>query len=339
MPPVRHIAAAADPVAAVLDAHERGELIALRTSGTTSEPRAVVRSTRSWVDSFPHVSRLTGVGRDARVWVPGPLTATMNLFAAVHARYTGATVVDSPAGATHAHITPARLHEALQQGADLAGVHVVVAGDRLQRDLADRTRATGARVSHYYGAAELSFVAWGTHEEDLRPFPDVEVRIREGVLWVRSPYLSRGYADGADGPFTVAPDGFATVGDRGSLDRGLLTVTGRGTAIVLTGGATVLVADVEQALRRGTGSDVVIVGVPHPRLGQIVGAVVTEPAAVDRFRGAARAELPTAQQPRVWFCVPAFPVTESGKVDRAALAAMVATGRLTALTPAVRAAP
>jgi acyl-CoA synthetase (AMP-forming)/AMP-acid ligase II len=336
MPPVREIASEADPVAAVLDAHDRGELIALRTSGTVRKPRAVVRTTRSWTDSFPQVSRLTGIDGHARVWVPGPLSATMNLFAAVHARCVGATVVDAPDGATHAHLTPALLHAAVHQATDLTGVHVVVAGDRLPRELADRAQAAGARVSHYYGAAELSFVAWGRCEEDLRPFPGVELHIRAGTIWVRSPYLSRGYADGAGGPFAVDEDGFATVGDRGSYEQGLLTVTGRGTAMVLTGGATVLVADVEQALRRATGSDVVIVGVPHPRLGQIVGAVVAEPAAAARIRAVARAELAPAQQPRLWFSVPSFPLTASGKVDRIALSAMAATGQLTALAPLTR---
>jgi acyl-CoA synthetase (AMP-forming)/AMP-acid ligase II len=333
---VREIAAAADPVAAVLDAHEHGDLISLQTSGTTSRPRSVVRTTASWVDSFPHVSRLTGIDRRSRVWVPGPLAATMNLFAAVHARIVGATLVDAPEGATHAHLTPATLLTALSGGADLHGVHVVVAGDRLSRDTAARALASGARTSHYYGAAELSFVAWGGHEEDLRPFPGVGVQIRAEAIWVRSPYLSLGYDDGADGPFAVDDDGFATVGDRGSFEQGLLTVTGRGTAMVLTGGATVLVADVEQALRRATGSDVVIVGVPHPRLGQIVGAVVTEPASAARIRAVARAELAPAQQPRLWFSVPSFPVTTSGKVDRIALAALAATGQLTAMTPVSR---
>src|SRR3954464_10904910 len=127
----RHVAAAADPVAAVLEAHDRGELIALRTSGTTSEPRAVVRTTSSWFDSFAHATQLAGVHRRARVWLPGPLSATMNLFAAVHARYTGATVVDAPDDATHAHLTPGSLQAALQQRADLTAGHVVVAGVRL----------------------------------------------------------------------------------------------------------------------------------------------------------------------------------------------------------------
>ena len=327
MPPVRHVAGAADPVAAVLDAHDRGELIALRTSGTTSDPRSVVRTTDSWVDSFPHVSRLAGIDRHARVWVPGPLSATMNLFAAVHARYVGATVVDAPDGATHAHLTPALLHGALQQGTDLAGAHVVVAGDRLPRDLAERAVAGGASVSHYYGAAELSFVAWGRHEDDLRPFPEVEIEVRGGVVWVRSPYLSNGY-DGADGPLTVDADGFATVGDRGSLDGGMLTVAGRGADVVLTGGATVLVADVELGLRRAGVPDVVVVGVPHRRLGSVVAAVVADVAVADRARAAARDGLSSGQRPRLWFHLPQFPLTAGGKVDRAAVAALAGAGRL-----------
>ena len=327
MSAVRDVAAAADPVAAVLEAHDRGELIALQTSGTTQEPRSVIRTTGSWIESFPHVSRLAVLDRSARVWVPGRLAATMNLFAAVHARYVGATVVDSPAEGTHAHLTPALLRAALQDGTDLSGVHVVVAGDRLPRGLADRALAAGALVSHYYGAAELSFVGWGTHDGDLRPFPGVEVRVRDGVLWVRSPYLSRGY-DRADGPFTVADDGFASVGDRGSLTDGVLSVAGRGDDVVLTGGATVLVADVEQGLRRAGVSDVVVVGVPHPRLGQIVAAVVTDAAAVPGARAAARLALTSAQRPRAWFHLPQVPVTSSGKVDRAAVALLAGEGRL-----------
>jgi acyl-CoA synthetase (AMP-forming)/AMP-acid ligase II len=332
MATVREIAPATDPVAAVLEAHERGELIALRTSGTTSRPRSVVRTTASWVDSFRHVSRLAGIDGSSRVWVPGPLAATMNLFAAVHARMVGATLVDAADGATHAQVTPVTLLAALSGGADLRGVHIVVAGDRLSRDLAARAVAGGARTSHYYGAAELSFVAWGSHEDDLRPFPGVEVQIRADEIWVRSPYLSRGYADGANGPFTVDGEGFATVGDHGTLERGLLTVTGRGVAAIVTGGATVLVGDVEQALRRATGSDVVIVGVPHPRWGQVVGAVLTDPGVAARIRAVARTELAPAQQPRLWFSVPSFPVTPSGKVDRIALSDMAATGQLAAMT-------
>jgi long-chain acyl-CoA synthetase len=324
------VLASDNPVEAVLSAWADGRPIALRTSGTTAGPRSVVRTADSWVDSFPAVSRLTGIGPGARVWLPGPLTASMNLFAAVHARCCGAEVVAVPAEATHAHLTPTALLSAIDGGVDLAGMHVVVAGDRLGSGLARRATAAGARVCHYYGAAELSFVAWGSDEDDLRPFHGVQIQIRNGVIWARSPYLSCGYR-GADGPFTVDGDGFATVGDCGHLTGGVLTVTGRGADAVVTGGATVVVDDVERALRRLTGAEVIVVGVPHARLGQVVAAVVTDPSVPAAARAAGLAELSVAQRPRRWFHLPRWPVTAAGKVDRAAITELATSGRLAPL--------
>jgi long-chain acyl-CoA synthetase len=326
---------APDPVAAVLTAHAEGTPIAVRTSGTTSSPRLVVRSTASWVDSFPAVTALTGLDAGSRLWLPGPLHASMNLFAAVHARSVGAEVLDRPDGAGHAVLTPAALATALAAGTPLAGMHLVVAGDRLPRALADRAVAAGARTAHYYGAAELSFLAWGTAEDDLRAFPGVELAVRDGVVWARSPYASTGYAAGQDGPLRTAPDGWATVGDRGTLtaDRVLL-VAGRGTDAVTTAGATVLVAEVEQALRRAGSGDVVVVGVPHPRLGQLVAAVGTDAPALAAARAGA-SELTAAQRPRLWLHVERWPLTAAGKVDRAAVAELAASGHLAHLPAAV----
>ncbi len=317
-----------DPVDAVLSAHACGQRIRLNTSGTTARPRWVVRTAASWVESFPTVSELMDVGPGSRVWLPGPLTASMNLFAATHARHIGAEVVSAPSGATHACLTPATLFGALGDGVDVAGMHLVVAGDRLGTALAHRAAAAGARISHYYGAAELSFVAWGSAEA-LRAFPGVDVEIREDLIWVRSPYVSLGYLD-ADGPFVIGPDGFATVGDRGRMADGVLSVLGRGGRVVLTGGATVLVDDVEQVLNSASGTEVVVVGVPHARLGQVVAAVVTDRSAVAAARAATR-ELAPAQRPRLWFVVPRWPVTAAGKVDRAAVAELAGSGRLPAV--------
>lgn len=308
----------------MLAAHAARGRIRLRTSGTTARPRWVVRTAASWVDSFPAVSRLMDIGPGSRVWLPGPLCASMNLFAAVHARFVGAAVVPTAAGATHACLTPTALARGLDDGVDLDGVHVVVAGDRLTEALLLRATSAGARVSHYYGAAELSFVAWGSGA--LRPFPGVDVEVRDGVIWARSPYLSSGYL-GSEGPFSVAPDGFATVGDRGRLTAGVLTVLGRGPDAVVTGGATVLVDDVEQAIRSATGAEVVVVGVPHSRLGQVLAAVLTDPATMPAAR-AAVGELAPEQRPRLWFRLPRWPETAAGKVDRAAIAELIAAGEL-----------
>jgi acyl-CoA synthetase (AMP-forming)/AMP-acid ligase II len=306
-------------VAAVLAAHAAGRRVALRTSGSTGDPRSVVRTTASWTGSFPAVAALTGLDAASRLHVPGPLTGTMNLFAAVLGRWAGAGPVDSMAQATHAHLTPTALTRALDAGERLEGIHVTVAGDRLTRRLHDRAVAAGAVVSHYYGASELSFVAWGPHEEELRPFPGVEVEVRSGEVWARSPFLCEGY-DGMPGDLRRDPSGFATIGDRGTLVDGVLRVAGRGSEVVVTGGATVRVADVEAALGPVVTGALVVIGLPHPDLGQVVAGVVTDAADLVAARREAGL-LPPTHRPRRWFHVPVLPLTKNGKVDRSALAA------------------
>jgi long-chain acyl-CoA synthetase len=300
-----------DPVAAVLEAHRDGAALLLGTSGSTGASRPVRRTTGSWFESFPVVVELTGLVPASRVWVPGPLAGTMNLFAAVLATWSGATRVDRLEDATHAHLTPTALRRL--EPSQLAGRHVTVAGDRLDRATHDAAVAAGAAVSHYYGAAELSFVAWGAHEDDLRVFPGVEVSVRDGVLWARSPYLAE----------VPTVDGFATVGDRGALEGPRLRVLGRGDAAVVTAGATVLVEDVETALRPVARGEVVVLGVPHADLGQVVAAVLTE---VDDVGACRAVQLVATHRPRLWYAVPELPRTPAGKVDRAALGELVRRG-------------
>ena len=73
------------------------------------------------------------------------------------------------------------------------------------------------------------------------------IRDSDRVVWVRSPYVCDGYA-GPTGSLRRDPDGWATVGDIGALDGEIVTVGGRPDAVI-TAGATVLIADVEAALR------------------------------------------------------------------------------------------
>ena len=358
-----------DPVAAFGEVAAAGGRLALPTSGTSGLARVVVRSTRSWTDSFEAVARLTDLSSTSRVWIPGPLTATMNLFAAVHAAAAGATRVESLATATHAQLTPAGLRRLLDSGADLRGRTVVVAGDALDPSLRLRAEEAGARVAHYYGAAELSFVAWGPDRDELRPFPGVDIEVRDGEIWVRSPYLASGYLrtrtgshrrpsrklSGCDmdtpmtpapsrqfpegpgggaaqepgppddrgeaGPLRIGADGFGTVGDRGRLDGDRVVVDGRPDAIT-TGGATVLIADIEAVLRPVIRGELVVVGVPHPTLGAVVVGMLTDEADLGPVRHAAM-DL-GAGRPRRWYVRADLPLTAAGKVDRASLAAELA---------------
>jgi len=285
----------------------------------------VVRSTESWTDSFPHVEALTGLDASSRVWVPGPLTSTMNLFAAVHARFLGAALVSRAEDTTHAVLTPSALDRAL--GPDLAGVVAIVAGDGLSPALHRRAGDAGVLVGHYYGAAELSFVAWGPHRDALRPFPGVDVQVRDGAIWVRSPYLCHGYdAAAGTGPLRFSEDGFATVGDRGRLVDGVLTVLGRDDAVT-TAGETVRVADVEAVLRPPARGEVFVVGLPHPQLGAVLCVVLTDPSDLAPARARARDGLTGGERPRLWFHVPRLPLTAAGKVDRTQLVAELGAAR------------
>lgn len=289
----------------------------------------MLRTPASWADSFPAVTELTGIGRDSRVWVPGPSTSTMNLFAVVHARDAGASLVDDSAGATHAVLTPTALSRLVASG-PVPPMTVVVAGDRLGPALHDRCVDAGLTVHHYYGAAELSFVAWGSHADALHPFPDVEVLAEDGVLWVRSPFVCEEY-DGAPGPFERRPDGFATVGDLGEVRDGHVVVHGRPEAVT-TGSATVLVADVEVALAGVADGEVVVLGVPHEDLGSVLVAVLTDPQDLGAVRERAREVLTAPARPRLWLACPDPPLTTGGKVDRDALRRAATGGDLPRLT-------
>ncbi|MDX6299795.1 MAG: hypothetical protein QOF53_1009 [Nocardioidaceae bacterium] len=295
--------------------------MALQTSGTSGTHRVVVRTTESWTGSFPAVADLTGLTRSSRVWVPGPLSATMNLFAAVHATALGAALVEDPAQATHAHLTPAALIAALDHDLPLRGRTVVVAGDRLGRALHHRATAAGVGVHHYYGAAELSFVAWGAHAGDLRAFPEVDVTVRDGEIWVRSPFLCSRY-DGPPGPLRRADDGYATVGDLGALVDGRLRVAGRPDAVTV-GGSTVEVGHVEEVLGAAARGEVCVVGMPHETLGRVLAAVLTVAEDQPAVRRLAGVDLSGAARPRLWFHVERLPVTAAGKVDRGALVSLL----------------
>ncbi|MFI6597654.1 AMP-binding protein [Nonomuraea sp. NPDC050536] len=299
------------------------------TSGSTGRPRAVLRSRESWAGSFPHLDALTGIGPDDVVLVPGSLVSSLYGFAAVHTLAAGATAVMPgrwPAGdlaahlrdATAAHLVPHQLPAVLEHDNRL---RVAVVGGAALHE-----RPPGLNVVAYYGATELSFVAVDTDGTGLRPFPEVEVEVRDGELWVRSPWLAHGYLAGAEGPLRRDAGGWTTVGDLAEPYRpgGKLRLRGRGDGAIQTGGATVVPEDVEAVLRRVPGvGDVVVLGSPHPELGSVVTAVVEGSASRAALEAVARGGLDPVQRPRRWYTADALPRTPTGKPARALIAAVL----------------
>lgn len=313
-----------DAVAQFWQAHRDHRLVGLRTSGTTTgTSKTIVRTTDSWVDSFDAIARRCDLGPEDRIWIPGPMSATMNLFAACIADHISASwTVSDPGSATVAQLTPARLVRLLDQG--LARYprlqSAIIAGDGLSPVVAERAHDQGLHLSHYYGTAEFSMIAMGTSAADLALFDQVDVQIRQGHIWVRSPWMCEGVVkDGAYTPLPRQQSGFSTVNDFGRLEGTHLLVDGREGAIT-TAGATVPLAPLLARMRPVvTHGELYLLGCPDAHVGQVLTAVVTDQDDLDPLRAWAKQELSGALRPRHWAWVPKPPLTPAGKVDIRAL--------------------
>ena len=124
---------------------------------------------------------------------------------------------------------------------------------------------------------------------------------------------------------------YAVPGDLATIDAGgAITLLGRGSTCINTGGEKVFPEEVEDAIRAHAGvADVLVVGVPHPRFGQMVAAVIEwadgtahdEAALLDHLRG----RLAGHKVPRAMMPVEALGRGPNGKADRPGI-----TARLTA---------
>ena len=317
------------------------------TSGSSDHPRTLARSLSSWTDSFAPLAALAGLTATDRVLLSGPLHSTLYLFAALHTLWLGAQLTDQAQDATAVHCVPMMLAALLDELPDRGVLRTaVVAGSALPASLAVRAAARGIAVLEYYGAAELSFVAARRPPVAFRPFPGVELRETDGLLWARSAYLALGYVGaGQDrpGPLRVDDEGYATVGDLGELGSdGSLRVFGRADAAITTGGATVVAEDVEAVLSNVAGvRAAAAIGLPHPRLGQLLTAVVELDPGTDlaSVRASTRSRLTGAGRPRRWLVRRDLPRTPGGKIARARLLAELAAEAVAAAEPAAPPAP
>jgi bile acid-coenzyme A ligase len=150
-----------------------------------------------------------------------------------------------------------------------------------------------------------------------------------GAIYMRQPsgVMSDYVGDVAPIPETV--DGFATVGDLGSVDAdGYLYLADRRVDMIVTGGANVFPAEVESALSEHPGvSDVVVIGLPDEEWGRRVHAIV-QPAdppgqqpPADELVAWCRARLSPYKVPKSIELVDVIPRSEAGKLNRAVLVA------------------
>lgn len=180
------------------------------------------------------------------------------------------------------------------------------------------------------------------------PLANVEVKLVGEEIVVRGPMLFDGYVSDAvsgtaqsapmsvRGPASVGPnlrDGWFHTGDWGRIAKnGRLTVMGRSSDRIVTGGENVAPAEVERALEALPAIErACVFGIPDAIRGEQVAAalILREGFTLDRaeFEWQITQRLASFKRPRALATMSEFVMTSTGKLDRAATARM-AMGKL-----------
>jgi long-chain acyl-CoA synthetase len=190
----------------------------------------------------------------------------------------------------------------------------------------------------FYGSTEGQFTA--CRSEEWLAHPGTVGRARpgrrlstdeDGRIWCAVPRHARftylGAPEQTAAAWRETPAGPAfTVGDVGTIDEdGYVHLDGRRTDLIISGGVNVYPLEVENALREVPGvDDVAVFGVPDETWGQRVCAAVVGSATSDALSAHAREVLAPAKRPKDYLTVAGLPMTATGKVQRARLAALAA---------------
>jgi len=315
---------------------EEGDALVLATSGTTGEPKGVVLTHQALAASAAATHARLGVDPERHRWLAClPLAHVGGLSVVTRALLKGVPLE------VHDGFRAAAVAEAAARAAaEGRGLLVSLVATALRRvdpgwfervllGAAAPPAELPANVVVTYGMTETaSGVVY-----DGWPLEGVEVRLGDGQLGqpgeilVRGPMLLRTYRHG---PAPFLPGGWFPTGDAGSFGpSGELTVQGRLAEVIVTGGEKVWPAAVERVLAEQPGvAEAAVIGVPDPEWGQAVVALVVpetpgSPPRLEALAEVAKAELAPWAAPKRLVLVDALPRTGSGKIARAALAALV----------------
>jgi malonyl-CoA/methylmalonyl-CoA synthetase len=319
------------------------------TSGTTGQPKGAVHT---------HRSLLAGVQslRLAWQWEPDDrLIHTLPLFhvhglcaglfgtlaagasAVVFERFVPELVLGAVAGSTMFFGVPTMYHRLSGSGrsAELSRLRLCVSGSApLAADLWQQLKdEAGVSVLERYGMTETLLTLSNPLVGERRPgsvglpLPGVEAAVADadehgiGELMVRGPSLCRGYWERPEATASMLQRGWFATGDLASVaDDGYVSIRGRRTELIITGGHNVYPAEVESVLgAHPSVSEMAVVGVPSPEWGESVVAFVVGaggPPDIEGLGAMAAELLAPFKRPREFRVVDALPRNAMGKVVR-----------------------
>jgi O-succinylbenzoic acid--CoA ligase len=303
------------------------------TSGTTGAPRAALLSRRALLAAV-QASEEVHPWLDDERWLlclplahVGGLSIVLRCLAArrpvVLARPDAIREVAQRHRASRLSVVPTLL-ERLLEGPTVPSRLVLVGGAACPEPLRRRALAAGWPVRTSYGMTETcaQIATQRTeHDRGVGPLlPGVEVALDGERILVRSRSLLSGFANE---PPVLDAQGFYDTGDFGRLDGGHLTMLGRRTDRIVTGGENVHPLEVERVLESLAGvQSACVFGAPDPRWGQGVTAalVASERPSLAELQAHLDAYLARYKHPRRVVWLDRLIMGPSGKLDRGATA-------------------
>jgi len=293
--------------------------LVMLTSGSSGEPKA---AELSWdaLRASAEVTQSTLRADAPPIWFPClPANHIGGLAVLLRAIFSDASLVWGGAdeierapgkGATHVALVRTQLARC-----DVSGFYrVLLGGARPPGTLADNVVTTWGMTETGSGVVYSGFA-----------LPGVEVAAVNGELCVRTPTLFRSYRSSAR-PLIRGPDGrddWFPTGDAGDVVDGRVSVRGRLSFVINTGGEKLWPEDLEAVLAALNGVvDVAVIGVDDSEWGQRVVALVVGDGTKldDTIRAEANDRLGPWAKPKEIRYVAAIPRTSNGKIRRGDLA-------------------
>jgi malonyl-CoA/methylmalonyl-CoA synthetase len=336
----------AGPSSPLPDRRPGDHALIVYTSGTTGKPKGAVHTHGSLLAGVSSLLTAWRWTADDRLVLCLPLfhvhglcaglfgTLTAGAAASVFERFDETAVLRAAAANTMFFGVPTMYHrlEATGQARALSPLRLCVSGSApLAAELWHRFAANGVEVLERYGMTETLLTLSNPLAGERRPgsvglpLPGVEAAVddpdEEGVgeLFVRAASLCRGYWGwGRPDETTADSDGWFATGDLVSVSEdGYVTVRGRRTELIITGGHNVYPAEVEAVFARHPGvREVAVVGVPSAEWGETVEAFVVGDPDLESLDDLATRELASFKRPRQVHIVEALPRNALGKVVR-----------------------
>jgi malonyl-CoA/methylmalonyl-CoA synthetase len=159
------------------------------------------------------------------------------------------------------------------------------------------------------------------------PLPGVSTRIEDGELLVRGPNVFPGYwrrDDATAKAFT--PDRFFRTGDLAHVsDDGYITLLGRKSDLIISGGFNIYPREIEELLLEQEGvREAAVAGIADDVRGEVPVAFIVGDFDAGRLESVCREQLASFKVPRRFVKVDSIPRTALGKVQKHLLEVMIA---------------